>query len=65
MFDTDEVRVNDANLTQRYSTSVDANMCHEGEAASWCPVCDAKLLNRRCKMVCKRCGYFASCADFY
>ncbi|HEX6772342.1 MAG TPA: hypothetical protein VF126_09980 [Acidobacteriaceae bacterium] len=31
----------------------------------WCPNCAAKLESSRCKLVCRRCGYYMSCADYY
>jgi len=35
------------------------------EPMVWCPVCDNRLSNKRCKLNCERCGYFMSCADYY
>lgn len=29
-----------------------------------CPNCDASMVDRGCKLLCQRCGYFMSCADF-
>lgn len=34
-------------------------------AMLFCPRCDSALLNRRCKLLCSRCGYYMSCADYY
>jgi hypothetical protein len=31
----------------------------------YCPTCSSRLQDSRCKLVCKVCGYFLSCADFY
>jgi hypothetical protein len=31
----------------------------------YCPVCNARLEERRCKLLCRRCGYYMSCADYY
>jgi hypothetical protein len=35
------------------------------EAMLYCPVCNQQLVARHCKLVCERCGYFMSCADYY
>ena len=37
----------------------------EEPALLFCHVCDSKLHQHRCKLVCDRCGYFMSCADYY
>jgi ribosomal protein S27AE len=31
----------------------------------YCPNCSAQLTGHRCKLVCNRCGYYLSCADYY
>jgi Zn finger protein HypA/HybF involved in hydrogenase expression len=31
----------------------------------YCPVCDQRLQPLKCKLICERCGYFMSCADYY
>jgi hypothetical protein len=31
----------------------------------FCPTCSSRLAESRCKLICKTCGYFLSCADFY
>ena len=31
----------------------------------FCPTCSSRLSESRCKLICRTCGYFLSCADFY
>jgi len=35
------------------------------DPGTYCPTCGAKMKESRCKMVCKTCGFFLSCSDFY
>jgi len=42
----------------------------EGEAPPeepmlYCPVCSTRLTARKCKLICEKCGYYMSCADYY
>jgi ribosomal protein S27AE len=34
-------------------------------ALLFCPVCSTRLESHRCKLICSKCGYFMSCADYY
>lgn len=31
----------------------------------YCPNCSHRLTGHRCKLLCQRCGYYLSCADYY
>ena len=35
------------------------------EAMLYCPVCSTRLGQHKCKLVCAKCGYYMSCADYY
>lgn len=35
------------------------------EAMLYCPNCSRRLEERKCKLFCRVCGYYMSCADYY
>jgi hypothetical protein len=37
----------------------------EQEPMLFCPRCDSRLTPLKCKLLCERCGYYMSCADYY
>ena len=42
-----------------------AKPADKDEPMLYCPVCNARLTPRKCKLLCERCGYYMSCADYY
>jgi methionyl-tRNA synthetase len=37
----------------------------DNEPMLYCPVCSTRLTDLKCKLVCNKCGYYMSCADYY
>lgn len=35
------------------------------ETCRYCPNCDSRLDEQKCKLICRQCGYFMSCADYH
>ena len=42
-----------------------ASATPDSEPMMYCPVCNQHLEPHKCKLVCTRCGYYMSCADYY
>ena len=38
---------------------------HPGEVMRVCANCGARMKERKCKLLCRGCGYFLSCSDYY
>ena len=52
------------NQNEGQSCSSESDQGRPGEYWRWCPRCSQELANHKCKLVCRRCGYFMSCSDF-
>ena len=37
----------------------------EDEPSLYCPRCGSRLTEMKCKLICEKCGYYMSCADYY
>lgn len=37
----------------------------ENEPMLYCPICSTRLRELKCKLICDKCGYYMSCADYY
>jgi len=35
------------------------------DPSEYCPACSAPLEPHKCKLICRRCGYYMSCSDYY
>jgi hypothetical protein len=45
--------------------SAQPRLRQEDEPMLWCPVCSSRLISHKCKLLCQKCGYYMSCADYY
>ena len=37
----------------------------DDEPMLFCPRCNSRLTELKCKLICGKCGYYMSCADYY
>lgn len=55
----------DINPDEETLKSVEGEEMPSEQPMLFCPNCDERLTSRHCKLLCERCGYFMSCADYY
>ena len=51
--------------TSSTETRQQTGSAQAADPSMYCPNCSAELHGHRCKAVCKRCGFYLSCSDFY
>ena len=59
----DEIAANSALNVQ--VCAADADEAPVDHHCQICPTCSHRLTEHKCKLVCTRCGYYLSCADYY
>lgn len=47
------------------ASSVHPKPSAPGELMRVCANCGAAMEERKCKLICRGCGYFLSCSDYY
>jgi len=60
-----EVSQNQCPLGQGGAPGEFHSLGQEEHHSVYCPNCSSRLTESRCKLVCRTCGYYLSCADFY
>ncbi len=60
-----ELREAQPRETQPHKERVAEPAPDASEPMLYCPACNNKLSQHKCKLMCDRCGYYMSCADYY
>jgi hypothetical protein len=53
----------DSDQEERSNPTAESGSGHE--PMLYCPICSTRLTELKCKLVCNKCGYYMSCADYY
>jgi len=52
-------------MTENLEPSRQDSSASDEEPLLYCPICSTRLTGRKCKLLCEKCGYYMSCADYY
>ena len=52
-------------LRQAVTPSVQPQASDSGNLMRTCANCGSTIEERKCKLICRGCGYFLSCSDYY
>lgn len=57
------------NEKEKYSEQAEPTLApaveKQDEPMLFCPLCSQRLTALKCKLICEKCGYYMSCADYY
>jgi ribosomal protein S27AE len=59
------MRFEEAARAEAGRTRVDESKPDAEHHSVYCPNCSDRLTGHKCKLICQRCGYYLSCADYY
>src|ERR1700719_4295463 len=51
--------------SEQKTRPVEENSPLREHVCMFCPTCSTRLDSARCKLICRCCGYYMSCADYY
>ena len=51
--------------TERSKDTPSSSPKPKDDPCLYCPCCSTRLIELKCKLLCKKCGYYMSCADYH
>ncbi len=51
--------------TERFESTQPRSPEPREDPSLYCPCCSTRLTELKCKLVCEKCGYYMSCADYH